>query len=371
MDQRGEARSERHIIELDGLRGVAVAMVVLLHLIIQNDWGNLELSRWLHKLLGVCDQGVDVFFVLSGFLIGSILIRHRDSPRLLKAFYARRFFRIVPIYYLLLASLWILTPIDNYLRFGLIYYLHDPNPLPHLRYLLFFQNSVIASTQSMEPHWLAVTWSLAVEEQFYLVSPLVTKFLRRNLAIGLCVGALLVCPFLRFVYVGKMQNVYAILLLVCRADALCAGFLVAWACSSEKALDWFKTRSRWVALAVWLYVVSALLDAFLRGNASLTGIVLRPSFYAFGNAIIVLCLMTRENSIFARILRIRPLVALGGISYFVYLFHWPLKYVAETQLPNHRVLAVAISVPVTIGLAILSRRRFEQPLLRYAKRFSY
>src|SRR5262249_49705078 len=101
--------------------------------------------------------GVDCFFVLSGYLLGGILLDRRESANFYSAFYGRRVFRIVPMYAVLLAT------------FAAT---HADSLLP---YVTFTQNFVSAATNSWGPQWMAVTWSLAVEEQFYLVLPLLIQ----------------------------------------------------------------------------------------------------------------------------------------------------------------------------------------------------
>src|SRR6266481_2099118 len=99
-----EARQDR-VPELDGLRGVAILLVLLFHYIsLEGPTKTGSWSSFLQRIVIMGWSGVDLFFVLSGFLIGGILVDARNSPSYFKTFYARRFFRIIPIYYL-----WILT----------------------------------------------------------------------------------------------------------------------------------------------------------------------------------------------------------------------------------------------------------------------
>ena len=107
----------QRIPQLDSVRAVAIVAVFATHAFgIRFLWG-----------------GVDLFFVLSGFLIGGILMDHERSPRLIRVFYLRRAFRILPAYWLLLLTYVVVTPVDSLLRFGLLDCLYDPNPLPVAR----------------------------------------------------------------------------------------------------------------------------------------------------------------------------------------------------------------------------------------------
>ncbi len=123
--------------------------------------------------------GVTLFFVLSGFLVGGIILDHRESPNFLSVFYVRRLFRILPLYLLLLTCGWLveaLLPIIAVQAPSLF----SPK-LPDWSFLFFVQNFAMVFKKSMGGEWLSVTWSLAVEEQFYLVLPVIIIVLKRRM----------------------------------------------------------------------------------------------------------------------------------------------------------------------------------------------
>jgi peptidoglycan/LPS O-acetylase OafA/YrhL len=111
----GTERSQQaRIPELDGLRGVAIASVLVFHyLAIQGATPQHTLTSYLQRLTIMGGTGVDLFFVLSGFLIGGILLDVRESPRYFSTFYARRFFRIFPLYYAWIAAYILLSTFAN------------------------------------------------------------------------------------------------------------------------------------------------------------------------------------------------------------------------------------------------------------------
>jgi peptidoglycan/LPS O-acetylase OafA/YrhL len=229
------ASSSRRIPELDGLRGCAILLVMVCHYIANAD--HRPLGVFLHQTLtgfGVGWSGVDLFFVLSGFLIGGILLESRNSPRFFQTFYLRRVHRILPIYYL-----WILL----YVIFVsvIVFLVHRPidvvregvpvasSDLSHVpRYLLFLQN-VIYSTTRLQWIWFAVTWSLAVEEQFYLIAPPLIRFLSQRALLTTLVATVFLAPVLRavfFLYV-RQPEYFSQFSMPCRADALSLGILAA------------------------------------------------------------------------------------------------------------------------------------------------
>jgi peptidoglycan/LPS O-acetylase OafA/YrhL len=179
------------IPELDGLRGLAILLVILCHYV--GNSNHLPLGFWRHLALSAFSadwSGVDLFFVLSGFLIGGILLDARNSPQYFRAFYMRRVFRILPIYYLwtlLFAFLVIAALVFFPGRFPV----SSADLLQVPLHLLFWQN-MHYSLSPFQWIWFGVTWSLAVEEQFYLVAPPLIRFLSlRALIYALACGILL------------------------------------------------------------------------------------------------------------------------------------------------------------------------------------
>src|ERR1700746_660274 len=159
---------------LDGLRGTAILLVLLRHAIfgVTSVQGIEAHSRFASFVIA-CGQlswsGVDLFFVLSGFLIGGILLDVRASPNYFKTFYIRRIFRIVPLYYPWLFCL-----------IGLLFFSGSAfqKQSAHLGidwrtwgHFLFLQNLWTNHYSTLADWWLGVTWSLAIEEQFYLAAP--------------------------------------------------------------------------------------------------------------------------------------------------------------------------------------------------------
>jgi peptidoglycan/LPS O-acetylase OafA/YrhL len=169
----------------------------------------------LSKLLMPGRAGVDLFFVLSGFLIGSILISKRGSSNLFRAFYLRRALRILPVYFLLLAVFIIgLTGGWHADLFG-------DGAFPTWTYALFLQNFESARIAEFGPRFMAVTWSLAIEEQFYLLFPFAVAFVSSRHLPNMLAALIVIPPALRIgVFWQGGHYMPAYVLMPCRADCL-------------------------------------------------------------------------------------------------------------------------------------------------------
>lgn len=361
--------------ELDGLRGIAIAMVLVSHIWIVQLWGGLPLGYWQNVLLHLSIRGVDLFFVLSGFLIGGILIDNVRSPKLFGVFYLRRIFRIIPAYWLLIITFVVARLFDSHLRFGLLGYLYDPNPLPVWRYFLFLQNFVMAWKRSIDPVWLVATWSLAVEEQFYLIVPWFIRYLSRYLT-PFCIAGIVTSLAIRwyYIYLAADNICAADNLFVCRTDALCVGIIVAIVSRSASSGQWLDAHASWLTAgcvaSLVVYVGLPIADPGMVSDA-----VTHPTIYALANGLILLHLIRAPAGALAGILRTRFLVWLGGISYFVYLFHLPMNFVIVTLLGKLAAgldgVAMVLSTAAVFLAGCVSRRWFELPLIRFSHRFSY
>jgi peptidoglycan/LPS O-acetylase OafA/YrhL len=182
----------------------------------------------MRNVFGLGWTGVDLFFVLSGFLIGGILLDAKSSTSYFKTFYVRRFYRIIPIYYL-----WILSFLALVVFGGkLLQARTHSGVLPPLgfelfKHFLFLQNTFLSKQVSLTGSWFGVSWSLAVEEQFYLAAPLLIKFFNAARLRILLILVIVLAPLLRtyfYLTEGATFN-HAYTLMPCRADALALGVL--------------------------------------------------------------------------------------------------------------------------------------------------
>lgn len=227
------ARSQKRIPELDGIRGLAILLVVTYHYIAvpisASATGGFLLMR---QTLSNGWSGVDLFFVLSGFLICGILIDHRSAENYFKVFYVRRVSRIFPLYYFFLALFLLLQRLSPSL--GIFSQGLFSNALPLVPYLVYLQNFAMAARGTFGNEFLAVTWSLAIEEHFYLLLPAIVRRSlpqRLPLIIGFFIALTLI---LRYMLGG--EKFYGFVATPWRLDALFLGALLAVLFRSPKAL---------------------------------------------------------------------------------------------------------------------------------------
>jgi peptidoglycan/LPS O-acetylase OafA/YrhL len=357
---------------LDGIRALAFLMVFAQH--------------YLHMMWGW--TGVDIFFVLSGFLITGILYDTCEQPHRVRNFYIRRTLRIFPLYYgvmlLLLLSYpsfrwewnwnWLLWPsyLGNFCR-GI----H-----PHL------QNSPLQLLADFQPLstknpglrlYLGHFWSLCVEEQFYLIWPWIVFWIRdRRRLMYVCAASVVICPILRIVG-GQMLPQFMVQQEVLgrwtpfRVDALLLGGLVALA-----------RRGRWagklpVTARCIFYGLAPIMSAYLllHRHPDLT-----PPAWAmtwgltvvdlFAASVIVMAL--ENGSITFRVFNVKPLRWLGRISYGAYvfhdIFHLEILYVVQRFTSNVKYGTAAVALAFTLLLSWASFRWYETPFIQLKDRLT-
>ncbi|HEY1423342.1 MAG TPA: acyltransferase [Candidatus Acidoferrum sp.] len=386
---RALKNNSSRIPELDGLRGLAILMVMLWHYFYFHPAANHHpagLVRQayvrLERFLGLGWSGVDLFFVLSGFLIGGILLNARSSPSYFRTFYLRRFFRIIPVYYA-----WILT----YLLVSGLLSAFARQAVPHelkwtevLAQFLFLQNlGIIHYLPSLGAVWFMASWSLAVEEQFYLVSPLIIRKFSEQFLLRFLVAVIVAAPILRlwirFHYPSEAGMGMAYELMPCRADSLAVGILIALIWRKPAGQEWIKARTR--QLAVVLAVLFAgfiVLTAFFSYRYLLLTQIVGHSWLAFFYGGALTMAVARPEISWASFLRTKVLRNWGRISYCVYLIHpamnaaahWLLRIQGEAT--DWRTLAApTLAIPLTYAVASFSWRFFEEPMLRLGHRYQF
>ena len=375
--------SSSRIAELDGLRGVAIFLVLLFHYISNSaggDFGGI-LYRF-RSLFRMGWSGVDLFFVLSGFLIGGILLEVRSSPKYFRTFYLRRAHRIIPIYFLWLS----LYPIASWLvqRWQGSPLPVDPALSHHLPlFYLFAQTLVDLRAGTLGWFWLAVTWSVAVEEQFYLIAAPVVRFLSERRLVYVLAGAIAICPLLRWMVYSYWPDLpsLAYVLMPCRADSLAIGILAAMAWRSPTVRGWLAARR--TALYATFYALLAGVAVFLKwypSPYSRTAILVEYPWLAVMYASLLLLVLLDPPGSLAGVMRWGWLRELGRVSYCVYLIHLPilgmctaiLGHSARTHIDTvPGIAATLLAAAITLGLARMSWIYFENPLVRRGHAYSY
>jgi peptidoglycan/LPS O-acetylase OafA/YrhL len=375
------------IPELDGLRGMAILFVLLFHYVyfanVENGVAPPSNGFVAHgqQLFAMGWAGVDLFFVLSGFLIGGILLDARSSPRYFGTFYARRFYRIIPLYYLWIGVYFLLV----------LGPFHGPTALlsGNLEkwtsvpiYFLFLQNSVKIAHATFGTAWLGALWSLAVEEQFYLVMPLAIYFLSRRRLVQLLFLAVVGAPVVRVAvaHFVPAHPAAQYVLTPCRADALAMGVLLAIGWREERWKAAF-LRYRTTIYAVSLFLLVGVVYLALWKPSQYTPTMAVWGFScvdAFFASLLAIAVMV-PSGMWAYVCRWRFLAELGRVSYCMYVIHSAVNLLCHVILAHQtpRFLGwpsagvTALAALLSYGLACLSWTFFENPLLKRGHAYQY
>jgi peptidoglycan/LPS O-acetylase OafA/YrhL len=347
-------------------------IVVACHLI----WANGPLVP-LDQVLVRGWVGVDLFFVLSGFLITGILVDARGAEGYFADFYKRRALRIFPIYFLLLAIyFWVVPMIARANGARLHYeYLH----LIRFQewYWLYGVNILHVIVPGRD--WVGTDplWSLSVEEQFYLVWPLVIWAVpRRRLAVA-CIAMIVAAIGIRlWLVLGRDAAYAAYVLTPARMDALAMGALLAVLARDERASAWLRGRSGailLIAAVLGLGMIAVYGEALMDPAMGTVGY----STTAFFGAAVILHLVVHRASVGSRALATTFMRSLGAWSYGAYLYHLPLIQLCRPLrdrisawnggLPGHFAWIIAMLF-VVIGTAAVSHRLIEKPILAFRDR---
>lgn len=337
---------------LDFIRGTAIVLVLLRHSSISN---RLTQFGWL---------GVDLFFVLSGFLIASLLFQEykKTSTVNIVRFLVRRSLKIIPPFYFFIAA----SLLINYLARDISF------PLNQILVELFY-------LQSYFPGISFHTWSLAVEEHFYLTVTLLTypmaKYkltLEKRNSIFLLAGLLIVCLLLRTVhsYPHRHESVFAFTDSHLRCDGILVGMLLAYLVEFTSFSTWAKHNQPVLWIAAFLLIVPGFL--FHGGSFFMNTIGLTTVNLGFG----IICALAIVTKPFQLTGNKQPAIYfyqfvcfLGIHSYSIYIWHLMVKdYLGLLQLQGYALFACYFAATITTG--VLFSFLIEQPFLRLKERLA-
>lgn len=339
---------QRRIPQLDAVRGLAILVVMVHNLSPKYPLLHLE------QLFGNGWMGVDLFFVLSGFLITGILVDTKRSESYFKNFYVRRCLRIWPLYYSLLLFMFVVIRFLNPSQFHAVL----EQSSPWWAFPLFLQNFLLPiSTNAAGP--LGVTWSLAIEEQFYLLWPLVVRFCSRTQLRRFAVLEICISPALRYYlslhHVDLYTNVF------CRLDGLMAGAFLAVLVRSDTFVPSKLLKGAWILLGITAPL------AFVTEAFHARWIVF--SFTALASASFIYVSLFSPRKWLQALVTNRFMIYTGTISYGLYLLHKiPSGMVETLHWDQHPFLLLPIIVLASYAIAALSWNLLEKPFLRL-KRF--
>jgi peptidoglycan/LPS O-acetylase OafA/YrhL len=360
-----------YIPELDFLRAFGITMVIIDHM-----WPpHHELS----KVLNLSWILMDSFFVMSGFLIAGILLDSRSRPDYYRHFYTRRALRILPVYYLLITVLTFaaFTNGTGYLYSGIPTLYKWGSPWWFFVYLGSIPMAITGKAPTAARYGFAPLWSLQIEEQFYLLFPLLIKRLKlKTLALTL-LSLICISPIVRIVLYRLYPSNTGIqyVFLPCRMEGLALGALIA---VRFRMGPWDLSKTKLTVMAITSLAVTCLCGAwsgynFTRPFNRTIGLLISPISFGF----VVLWLVRFRGSRLTRCLRIAPVRYLAKISYSAYLFHIPL---AGVLIPvcaamglgalTRGYLKVVTVFTLTVILSSLSWILFESPLMRLKERLT-
>lgn len=350
---------------MDGLRGIAILLVILYHNFNFIEYFNYG---WL---------GVDLFFVLSGFLITDILLRTLQEPHYFRNFYVRRVLRIFPLYYLVLVFFILVLPLFNNTPVNTSYYTRH-----QAWFWTYLQNWLFILHPEGDTRALFHFWSLAVEEQFYLIWPLLIFLIKKPKKVFIVSLLLLILVIIARILIWRYRShfqTFEWLLLFTRIDGILIGSMLAALIRYNPQLP----KKYFTAFVVIFTAFNFLYYFFKKGQDPNFPVWAIGGFtsFCFVFAIFVYLGLDRENRVINSLLTIKPLTVLGRYSYGFYVFHLPVKLfldkpvtgfaavVAEKNIFLQNLTAAIIVSAAGFLLSVLSYHTFEKHFLKMKRYF--
>ena len=302
---------------LDGVRGITILIVLLFHFAGPGT-GTGSLEKGLFEVIRAGWIGVDLFFVLSGFLITRILHESKSSAFYFRNFYMRRTLRIFPLYYGLLIFFFVLLPLVR--------------PLSSPEMILAKANQLWLYTYTSNFGYpfkqfgpLAHFWSLAVEEQFYLIWPLVIFFSPRRFALKICAGCIIGALILRTVFVLAGASPHLIYVYTpFRMDTLAIGAFIALVSEGPEGIRPLMRVARWIAPSALILLFVLFWQSSLKAIDPLVQTLGYTIIGLFFGSLLVLLMGGNQASPAMRWVDNSFLRCFGKYSYCLYLIHLPL-----------------------------------------------
>ncbi|MCC6724504.1 MAG: acyltransferase [Saprospiraceae bacterium] len=371
-----------YIKSLDGVRGIAILLVLFAHTTVlipksafDEIYTQIAWTGWI---------GVDLFFCLSGFLITRILLSAKSKPDYFKNFYARRFLRIFPLFYLIVFICLVILP-------------HIPHPKANnfgriagdeIYYWTYLSNFIIAIRQQLRHGILDASWSLSIEEQFYMLWPLIIYWVRNTrllpITLGLAVVALITRILIATFSSSEGWWYYTFYFTCCRWDGLALGGFLAYITMYrqdlvDKLLPYavrISVLSFLSFVAVCLIEGGDIVGGVLKQTIGLTFLII--SFTAF----ILIATTNEKYPRLNKVLTNKTLMLFGKHAYAIYLINLPVRAVirdvlykpgsflqiGQTQLPG-QIIFYIISIPTILFCSWVIWHTFEKHFLKLKKYF--
>jgi peptidoglycan/LPS O-acetylase OafA/YrhL len=362
--------NKNRISSLDGLRGIVILAVVIYHYFNNLISANSSTFNLIFKsLTKYFYTGVDMFFVLSGFLLGGILLKNKTSPHFFKTFYIRRICRIFPLYFLVIILVYLICSIG--IGKGTTWWFSDK--IPTWVYFTFLQNIFMGIKDLLGNSWLIPTWSLGVEEQFYLIISFLIYFSPKKTLVAILIIGIVLSPIFRY----NATTEYGISsFLYCRLDSLFGGIVVAMLNQNEHFLIFFKKYLNYFyALTLILFGITIL---FSLGKWHMPLYIVNSWFSVIYMLLLLLVLNDNKN-IFSKLTNFSFFVNLGIHSFSIYLLHQIILglcfFGILNKLPQinstQDFFSVLICAITTYFVAKFVYINFEKKFMDYGHRYKY
>jgi peptidoglycan/LPS O-acetylase OafA/YrhL len=346
--------AKTHIHEIDGLRGIAILCVMIYHLVISPFTPSFGFA--INNVLALFAYGVDLFFVISGFLIGTILLKITSFSGIF-TFYFRRILRIWPLYYLLLLLVYLALPQKSLF-----------SQAPYWSFLFFIFN-FWESYGKMSHQALGPLWSIAIEEQFYVLAPLVFSILNRKQISILLIGYIVFSPLLRLGFLLYHMDVDPWRFTPTRMDGICIGLLLSLLCSSDGTFQFMAKRIKHLLVLTFLLLGSIIPAVLLLPDH--LWVSFGRSLIALSFGFVLLTVLVRSSlGKDIRFLNLGFLRYLGLRCYSIYLFHIFFSLIIN-GLFDVFYIALIVELIMILLFAQLSWKYIEMPFIRFGRKFSY
>ena len=352
--------AENRIVGLDGLRGLMTLFVVASHYFgeVRHGVAAMEVG-WL---------AVKMFFALSGFLVGRLILERMTCENFFVVFYVRRFCRTLPVYFFCVLLVYLCMHL-----LGSPQWMDIGNEFPLWSYLTFTQNFFMISTDSIGPRWLAPTWTLSVEEQFYIFAPLLFVLVpRRGLPYFLAGAAVLGLLFRVAAFEGGLFTpMTALCMLPGNADSLFAGMFAAVLYKTE-AIDWRRWEIGLRIAPVAALVATAIIQILGHGTGAWVSSL---GFFLVSIGCAAFVLAIARGTAEARHFQSPILCFFGNTSYSVYLTHLTvlgllhgLVFGARPDIETAGQIALTFAaLPVAFFVGWVFTKIVEEPITAYGR----
>lgn len=367
-----------HMPTLDGLRGLAIAIVIAFHYYLYDH--HFAPAHALYLLTRAGWLGVDLFFVLSGFLITGILLdqKERGTEGYFKTFYIRRTLRIFPLYYgvlFLVFGLLRFTPAFDEPSFRALEHEQWGLWLYAVNWVNWHRGTLVFVSDSFEANHF---WSLASEEQFYMVWPALVRFVPRRAFTWLSVALIVLSFGAKAVFAPSEEA-----LMLFRMDGLVVGALLATLVRDPQYRAWVERAATPVLLACALTLGALFVwrGGLLHNDVWMARAGCSIAAIGAGAAVIAAVQVPRESPA-AKLLCLKPLAFLGRYSYGIYVFHWAFHPLFEryvfTMIPREPtgvalvdgLFVVALKTAAAVLVAVASFHLFEARFLALKDRWA-